>query len=153
MKAPSPAQLKWMDRALVLARKAEQRGDVPVGALIEIDGRLIATAYNETRRSVDPTAHAEILVLRAAAKVLGNERLLGTTLYVTKEPCAMCAGAIVHARVSTLVFGCEDTKAGACGSVIKVIPNRKLNHRPVVIKRVRADESAALLKGFFRRRR
>lgn len=147
------AHLPFMKQALLLAKKAAKKGEVPIGALLEKNGRVIAKAFNLTRTNADPTAHAEIVVLRLASKILKNERLSDTALYVTLEPCAMCAGAVIQARIPLLVYGAEDPKAGACGSVLQVIPNRNLNHRPQVIRGVLADESASLLRSFFRRRR
>lgn len=142
-----------MLKALMEARKAAKKGEVPVGAVLEINGKAFSHGYNLTRTDCDPTAHAEIVVLRKAGKKLGSERLVGSTLYVTLEPCAMCAGAIVQARVKTVVYGAEDPKAGACGSVFKIIPNQKLNHRPAVIPGVLASQSSKLLKDFFKNRR
>lgn len=142
-----------MSRVLSLAQCAARREEVPVGALLVQNGRVIASAYNLTRRRKDPTAHAEILVLQKAALKLRNERFTETVLYVSLEPCAMCAGAIVQARIPLLVYGAVDAKAGACGSVLKVIPNKKLNHRPLVVKNVLAEKSARLLKDFFRWKR
>ena len=143
----------FMRSALALAREAAVVGEVPVGALVVRDGRIVGKGYNLTRTKFDPTAHAEVVALRGAAKKLKNERLLGCDLYVTLEPCAMCAGAIVQARVARLVYGAPDPKAGACGSVIRVVPNKKLNHRPTVVRWLLAEESAELLTGFFRARR
>ncbi len=153
MTAARTITLEPMELALVLAKKAAEAGEVPVGAVLTHDGKVIAQAYNLTKTRRDPTTHAEILVLQEGARLLQNERLLETVLYVTKEPCAMCAGAIVQARVPVLVYGASDDKMGACGSVVDVIPNKKLNHRPTVIKGVLAAESARLLKDFFRRKR
>jgi tRNA(adenine34) deaminase len=142
-----------MKKALGLAAEAARRDEVPIGALLVKNGRILARAANQTKKRKDPTAHAEILVLQKAAKILKNERFLETILYVTKEPCAMCAGAIIQARIPLVVFGARDPKMGACGSALGVIPNRKLNHRPAVIKGVLADESIFLLQDFFRRKR
>ncbi len=142
-----------MRKALWEARLSAKAGEVPIGAVLVRDGRVIARGHNLTRTRADPTAHAEIVVIQKAAAKIKNERFLGATLYVTLEPCAMCAGAIVQARIPTVVYGAEDPKAGACGSVVKVLPNGKLNHRPRVEGGVLAKESAALLKGFFRKRR
>lgn len=142
-----------MDLALEQARRAEQHGDVPIGAAILRDGELLAAAGNERELRNDPTAHAEVLAIRAAAAALGGWRLPGTTLYVTLEPCAMCAGAIVLARIPTVVFGTPDPKAGAAGSVLDVLASPALNHRPEVIPGVRAAESAALIRDFFAARR
>ena len=142
-----------MNRALSLARRAARVGEVPIGAVVVRDGLVIAEGYNLTRTDSDPTAHAEIVALRRAGQHLKNERLLGCDLYATLEPCAMCAGAIVQARIARVVYGAPDPKAGACGSVLRVLPNKKLNHRPTVVRWLRAEESARLLKGFFQARR
>ena len=144
----------WMARALDEARLAPAHDDVPIGAVVVSgDGRLIGSAHNERERGVDPTAHAEILALRAAAAAVGSWRVLGATLYVTLEPCAMCAGAIVLARVPRVVFGCADPKAGAAGSVLDVLAQPQLNHRPEVVGGVLESECAELLRAFFRARR
>jgi len=145
--------LDAMDRALEQARRAETHGDVPIGAAVFRDGELLSEAGNERELRRDPTAHAELLAIRAAAAALGGWRLPGTTLYVTLEPCAMCAGAIVLARIPTVVIGAPDPKAGAAGSVLDVLAEPALNHRPEVITGVREDECAALLRAFFQRRR
>lgn len=142
-----------MWKALALAGRAAKKGEVPVGVLLVKGGKIISQAHNQTRTLHDPTAHAEIIALQKAALKIKNERFLETVLYVTKEPCAMCAGAIVQARIPLVVFGAKDAKMGACGSVVKVIPNRKLNHRPHVVSGVLADEAIAQLKDFFRKRR
>lgn len=142
-----------MAKALALAKRAAKKGEVPVGALLLKDGKVISQAHNQTRTLHDPTAHAEIIALQKAVPKLKNERFLDTIMYVTKEPCAMCAGALIQARVPTVVYGAKDPKMGACGSAIKVLPNRKLNHRPHVVSGVLADEAATLLKGFFQERR
>jgi tRNA(adenine34) deaminase len=139
--------------AIERARRAEEHGDVPIGAAIFRDGELLTAAGNERELRRDPTAHAEILAIRAAAEALGGWRLPGTTLYVTLEPCAMCAGAIVLARVPTVVIGAPDPKAGAAGSVLDVLGEPALNHRPEVIRGVREEECAALLRHFFASRR
>jgi len=142
-----------MGVAIEEARKAEAHGDVPIGAAVYRGGELLARAGNERELRRDPTAHAELLAIRAAAEALGGWRLPGTTLYVTLEPCAMCAGAIVLARIPTVVFATADPKAGAAGSVLDVLAEPALNHRPEVIAGVRREESAALLRDFFARRR
>jgi tRNA(adenine34) deaminase len=139
--------------ALEEARKAEAHGDVPIGAAIFRDGELLARAGNERELRRDPTAHAEVLAIRAAAEALGGWRLPGTALFVTLEPCAMCAGAIVLARVPLVVIGTPDPKAGACGSVLDVLAEPALNHRPETIAGVCQDECAALLLHFFASRR
>lgn len=142
-----------MTLALKEAKKAEKKDEVPVGAVIMKDGKIISRGFNLTKTKKDPTAHAEIVVIQKAIKKIKNERFIGTTLYVTLEPCAMCAGAIIQARIPTLVFGAKDPKAGACGSALKIIPNKKLNHRPEVIKGILKDESVKLLKDFFKSKR
>jgi tRNA(adenine34) deaminase len=142
-----------MEVALEEARKAETHGDVPIGAAIFREGELLARAGNERELRRDPTAHAEVLAIRAASEVLGGWRLPGTTLYVTLEPCAMCAGAIVLARIPTVVIGAPDPKAGAAGSVLDILGEPALNHRPEVVAGVREAESAALLRNFFATRR
>jgi len=143
-----------MGTALDAARQAEEHGDVPIGAaILGPAGELLAAAGNERELRRDPTAHAELLAIRAAAAALGGWRLPGTTLYVTLEPCAMCAGAIVLARVPTVVIGAPDPKAGAAGSVLDVLAEPALNHRPEVVRGVREPECAALLRDFFAARR
>jgi tRNA(adenine34) deaminase len=142
-----------MDLAIAQARLVEAHGDVPIGAAILRDGEPLALAGNERELRRDPTAHAEILAIRAAAEHLGGWRLPGTTLYVTLEPCAMCAGAIVLARIPTVVFGTPDPKAGAAGSVLDVLAEPALNHRPEVIGGIRQAECATLLTDFFSTRR
>jgi len=144
---------RLMGQAIEHARRAENHGDVPIGALIARDGELLAAAGNERELRREPTAHAEILAIRAAAEALGGWRLPGTTLYVTLEPCAMCAGAIVLARIPTVVFGTPDPKAGAAGSVLDVLAEPALNHRPEVVGGVLEAECAALLTDFFATRR
>ncbi len=147
------AHERAMGLALEQARLAEAHGDVPIGAAIFRDGEPLALAGNERELRRDPTAHAEVLAIRAAAEALGGWRLPGTTLYVTLEPCAMCAGAIVLARIPTVVIGTADPKAGAAGSVLDVLREPALNHRPEVIAGVREKECAALLREFFITRR
>jgi tRNA(adenine34) deaminase len=142
-----------MGAALEQARDAERHGDVPIGAALFRGGELLAAAGNERELRKDPTAHAEVLAIRAAASALGGWRLPGTTLYVTLEPCAMCAGAIVLARIPTVVFGAPDPKAGAAGSVLDVLANPALNHRPEIVPGIREAESATLLRTFFAARR
>jgi tRNA(adenine34) deaminase len=142
-----------MRLAIEQARIAEGNGDVPIGAVVARDGEVIAAAGNGREHRRDPTAHAEVLALRAAAEALRGWRLSGTTLVVTLEPCAMCAGAVVLARVPTVVYGAADPKAGAAGSVLDVLGEPALNHRPEVIGGVLESECAALLAGFFAARR
>ena len=143
----------YMSQALDLARQGGEAGEVPVGALLVQDDTVISLAWNQPIALNDPTAHAEILVLREAARKLKNYRLPGTTLYVTLEPCSMCAGAMVHARVSRLVFGAVDARSGAAGSIYDIARSEVLNHRLEVTGGVRAAESAALLQEFFQVRR
>jgi tRNA(adenine34) deaminase len=142
-----------MNVALEQARLAEHEGDVPVGALIVRGDDILARASNRTVRDQDPTAHSEVLAIREAARALGSWRLSGCTLYVTLEPCAMCAGAIVLARLDRLVFGAWDEKAGMVGSLGDIVRHPKLNHRSEVLGGVRAEECGALLTRFFRDRR
>lgn len=143
-----------MTAALALARESLECGEIPVAAIVlDANGQVLAAAHNERAASHDPTAHAEVVALRRAGAALGSWQLAGTTLVVTLEPCTMCAGALVLARVSRLVFGAWDPKAGAVGSLWDVVRDRRLNHRPEVIGGVRADECAALLTEFFASRR
>ncbi len=142
-----------MGLALEQARRAEEHGDVPIGAVLARDGAPLAAAGNERELRRDPTAHAELLAIRAGADALGGWRLPGTTLYVTLEPCPMCAGAIVLARVPSVIYGCADPKAGAAGSVLDVLGEPALNPRPPVSGGLRAEECAALLREFFAARR
>lgn len=139
--------------ALEQARAAEAAGEVPVGAALFVGDELIVTAQNRVLRDHDPTAHAEVVALRAAGKLLENYRLLGATLYCTLEPCAMCAGAIIHARLGRLVYGALDPKAGADGSVLAVLNHPQLNHQLPVTGQVLAEEAGALLREFFQKRR
>ena len=145
--------LDFMRLALAQATAAAQAGEVPVGAVIVQDGKVIATGRNAPIAEHDPTAHAEIIAVRAAAKLLGNYRLPDCSLYVTLEPCAMCSGAMLHARLKRVVFGASDAKTGAAGSVINLFDQRQLNHQATLQGGVMADESAALLKSFFSQRR
>jgi tRNA(adenine34) deaminase len=142
-----------MSAALEQARLAEREGDVPVGAVVVQGDRILSRASNYTVRDQDPTAHSEVLAIREAAKVLGSWRLTGCTLYVTLEPCAMCAGAIVAARVDRLVFGAWDEKAGMVGSLGDLVRHPRLNHQAEVLAGLRAEESAELLRQFFQARR
>ncbi len=142
-----------MDLALAEAERALAHGDVPVGAVALVDGRVVASRHNERERNGDPTAHAEILVLADAAAAVGTWRLSEVTLVVTLEPCPMCAGALVAARLGRLVYGAADPKAGACGSLYNLCADPRLNHEIPVVAGVRADEAAALLTGFFDARR
>jgi tRNA(adenine34) deaminase len=142
-----------MRAALDKAREAFAADEIPVGAVISRDGEVIASARNQNREEGDPTLHAEIAVIRKACAIIGNERLTGYDLYVTKEPCAMCAGAIVHARIRKLVIAAPDSRYGACGTVLSVCGNPLLNHVPKIEFGVLADEAAELLLNFFKMRR
>jgi tRNA(adenine34) deaminase len=147
------ADHELMALALAEARRCLEHGDVPVGAVVVRGGVVVGAGRNERELRQDPTAHAEILALRAAARAGGSWRVLDATLYVSLEPCAMCAGAIVLARVARVVYGAVDPKAGAAGSVLDVLAEPRLNHRPAVAAGVRGEESAALLRAFFAGRR
>jgi tRNA(adenine34) deaminase len=144
---------RLMGLALEQARRAESHGDVPIGAVLARDGEPIAAAGNERELRRDATAHAEVLAIRAASEALGGWRLPGTVLYITLEPCAMCAGAIVLARIPEVVFGAPDPKAGAAGSVLDILAEPALNHRPLVTAGVMEAECSALLRDFFAARR
>lgn len=144
---------EYMQTALQLAEQAALAGEVPVGALVVKDGVIIGRGHNAPITRHDPTAHAEILAMRAAADALGNYRLAGCTLYVTLEPCAMCSGAIQHARIARVVFGASDPKTGACGSVIDLMAEPRLNHHAMVEGGVLAEQCGALLSRFFAARR
>src|SRR5437868_3531874 len=143
----------FMRLAIREAQRALEHGDVPIGAVVVRSGEVLAAARNERELRGDPTAHAEIIALREAARVVGSWRLLDAAVYVTLEPCAMCAGALVLARVARVVYGARDPKAGACGSVLDVLGEPRLNHRPEVAGGLLADESAGLLREFFATRR
>ncbi len=142
-----------MRHAIALAAKAEQQGEVPVGAVVVKNGELVAEGWNQMISLNDPSAHAEMQAIRAAAVKLGNYRLPDCTLYVTLEPCSMCAGAMVHSRITRLVFGTVDAKTGAAGSVLNLMQHRQFNHQADVVSGVLAQECAAQLSGFFQRRR
>ena len=142
-----------MREALTLATIAEAHGEVPVGAVVVSDGAIIGRGYNQPISSHDPSAHAEIIAMREAAARIGNYRLTGCELYVTLEPCVMCAGAIMHARIARLVFGAADPKTGACGSVVNVFAEASLNHHATVVPGVMAAECGARLSAFFSQRR
>ena len=144
---------RLMRRALDLAQNARNAGEVPVGAVLAVDGAVIGEGYNSPISNRDPTAHAEIQALRDAARRLDNYRLPGSVLYVTLEPCAMCAGALMHARVARVVFGAPDPKTGACGSVVNLFADGRLNHHAQVQGGVLAEECGALLRSFFSSRR
>lgn len=143
----------FMREALALAQQAETRGEVPVGAVVVIDGVIVGRGWNQPIATHDPTAHAEVVAMRDAAAKIGNYRLLGCELYVTLEPCVMCAGAIMHARVGRVVYGAADSKSGACGSVVDLFANANLNHHATVVPGVLAEECSATLQRFFRQRR
>jgi len=144
---------QFMQHAIELAKRAEQQGEVPVGAIIVKEGEIVAEGWNRPIANHDPTAHAEIEVIRAASKRLDNYRLPGTTLYVTLEPCLMCMGAITHARVERVVYGAKDHRAGAVESVYTIPQDRKLNHHVDIKGGLMAEECAQLLKDFFHKRR
>lgn len=142
-----------MCEALALAKLAGKAGEVPVGAVVTRDGRIVGKGYNAPISTHDPSAHAEIQAMRVAAAALGNYRLTGCSLYVTLEPCAMCAGAIIHARIGRLIFGAADPKTGACGSVVNLFAESRLNHHTSIEGGLLARECGALLSQFFRQRR
>src|ERR1700739_3807809 len=143
----------YMDRALAEAQAAARKGEVPVGWFISLGDRVVARAGNETISACDPSAHAEIVALRAAAKTIGNYRLSGATVYVTVEPCAMCAGAMIQARIARLVYGCDDPKGGAVHSCFEIFSHPALNHRVEVLGGVLANECARAMQAFFAPRR
>jgi len=147
------ADLDFMLQALEEARAAALAGEVPVGAVLVRDAKIIARSGNRTIRDIDPTAHAEMVVLREGARVLGNYRLAATTLYVTIEPCSMCAGAMIQARVPRLVYGCDDPKGGAARSCFEILSDARLNHQVDVTRGVLAAECASLMQSFFAARR
>jgi tRNA(adenine34) deaminase len=144
---------KWMRQALLLAARAEQMGEVPVGALVVREGRSLGEGWNQPIATHDPTAHAEILALRAAAQNVSDYRLGGATIYVTLEPCPMCAAAIAHARIARLVFGAWDPRQGAAGSAFNLVTSEAMNHRVDAFGGVLSEECGALLRGFFAGRR
>lgn len=143
----------WMDEALRLAVRAQTSGEVPVGAVVVHDGRIIGKGWNQVISASDPTAHAEMMAIREAAAVLGNYRLSGCDLYVTLEPCAMCAGAIVHARMRRVIIAADDPKAGAAGSVLSVLNHPALNHHVEIVRGVLAARAMETLQAFFREKR
>ncbi|MCL5802012.1 MAG: tRNA adenosine(34) deaminase TadA [Gammaproteobacteria bacterium] len=143
----------WMRHAITLAECAQEEGEVPVGAVLVLNGEIIGEGWNRPIAAHDPTAHAEIMALRAGAARLGNYRLNDTTLYVTLEPCVMCAGAMVHARIKRLVFGASDPKAGAIKSVFNILDSNRLNHRVEYVGGVLSDECGGMLSRFFEARR
>ena len=142
-----------MQAALAEARSAGEAGEVPIGAVAVMGGKIVGRGQNRVLRNVDPTAHAEMVAIRAAAKAIGNYRLMDCELYATLEPCAMCAGAMIHARLGRLVYGAADPKAGAAGSVLEVLNHPRLNHQMRVTTGVLAEECGELLRGFFQERR
>jgi tRNA(adenine34) deaminase len=144
---------RWMEAALDEARRAAAHDEVPIGAVVVHDGEIIGRGGNRTETLQDPTAHAEVFALREAAGLLGSWRLEGATLYVTIEPCAMCAGASVLSRIDRLVYGADDPKAGMCGSLENLVEHPRLNHRMSVLRGVRAEECVGLVQEFFRARR
>jgi len=149
----SETETGFMRLALALATDAAGKGEVPVGAIVVKDGRVIAQAHNERETGNDPTAHAEIVAMRKAAAVLGQWRLTDADLYVTMEPCPMCAGALVNARIRRVFYGCHDPKAGAVRSLYQILDDRRLNHRVEVLPGLLGQEASALLKSFFGRLR
>lgn len=150
---PASADASHMEEALALARRAADAGDVPVGAVVVLAGQVVGQGWNQREALADPTAHAEVQAIRQAARRLGSWRLTGATLYVTLEPCPMCAGALVNARVSRLVYGCDDPKAGAVATLFRLCSDPRLNHRVEVVSGVRAEACAASLQTFFARLR
>jgi tRNA(adenine34) deaminase len=149
----SVADERWMEEALRLAVRAEVADEVPVGAVVVCEGNIVGRGWNQVVSAGDPTAHAEIVAMREAAHALGNYRLSGCQLFVTLEPCAMCAGAIVHARIARLVYGARDPKAGAVGGIMEVLNHPKLNHRVEVTEGVLGGRCMEILQAFFRERR
>ena len=143
----------YMKLAIEQAQIAEENGDVPIGAIIVCENQIIGKAYNQREQLQDPTAHAEIIALTQAAAFVESWRLHGCTMYVTLEPCPMCAGALVLARIDRLVYGCDDPKTGACGSLYDIVRDKRLNHRPMVTKGVLGDECSRMLRCFFEARR
>jgi tRNA(adenine34) deaminase len=151
--AADERDIAWMRHALMLARRAEEEGEVPVGAVLVLRGEIVGEGWNRTIGNADPSAHAEIQAMREAGRRLGNYRLPGAELYVTLEPCLMCSGAIVHARIARVVFATEDPKTGAAGSAFDVLESPLHNHRVAVARGVLREDASRLLSGFFRARR
>ena len=148
-----PTDLDWMRETLSLADAAEELGEVPVAALVVLEGRIIGRGYNRNIVDCDPSAHAEIVAMREAGRTVGNHRLVGATLYCTLEPCLMCAGAIVHARLARLVFAADDPKTGAAGGMFDLVGDPRHNHRVEVVRGVLAVESGERLRAFFKAKR
>ena len=144
---------RFMELALSEARRARDRDEVPVGAVVVLDGEVIGRGHNRTRRDLDPSAHAEIVALREAARRIGAARMPGATLFTTVEPCFMCAGALIHARVARVVWGVRDPKFGGCASLGRVLDNPRANHRATITEDVLADEARDLVQEFFRSKR
>jgi tRNA(adenine34) deaminase len=144
---------QWMQEALAEAESAADAGEVPVGAIVLFHGEIIGRGQNRVLRDLDPTAHAEIVAMRAAARHLSNYRLTGCEIYVTLEPCAMCAGAMIHGRIQRVIYATDDPKAGAAGSVLEVLNHPRLNHRMLVTTGILAEPCAELLRQFFRQKR
>ena len=153
MTTSTKTDINYMQQAIALAQQAAEQGEVPVGAIIVKDGEIIGKGSNTPIDTHDPTAHAEIIAMRDAAQRMGNYRLVDCTLYVTLEPCAMCTGAMQHARIARVVYGASDAKTGACGSVVDLMAETKLNHHAVVEGGVLAEECGSLLSAFFKARR
>jgi len=149
----SSQDIKWMQHAIKLAKHAESMDEVPVGSVLVKDNEIIAEGWNQPITANDPSAHAEVIVLRAAARAVKNYRLVDTTLYITLEPCAMCAGALIHARVKRVVFGATDPRTGAAGSVFNILNSTELNHTIDIQQGVLAQECGALLSSFFKNKR
>jgi tRNA(adenine34) deaminase len=147
------SDIAFMEQALAEARASAEAGEVPIGAILVHEHKIVARSGNRTIRDCDPTAHSEIVVLREASRVLGNHRLAGTTLYVTVEPCSMCAGAMIQARIPRLVYGCDDPKGGAVRSCFEILSHPRLNHQVEVTAGILASECAAILQAFFTARR
>lgn len=149
----SESDLEFMRAALEEARAAAERGEVPIGAVIAREGKIIARAHNRTLTDNDPTAHAEMVAIRAAAQIIGNHRLNGTSLYVTVEPCAMCAGALIQARIARLIYGCAEQKGGAVRTCFQVLDHPAVNHRLEISSGILAEECVAVMQEFFAQRR
>ena len=150
---PDPQDITWMSEALLLAKRARAEGEVPIGAVVVKGDKILGRGWNRNINLHDPSAHAEILAMREAGIALGNHRLVGCTLYVTLEPCPMCAGAMIHARLERIVYGADDPKAGAAGGKFDLLGNPAHNHAAIIVGGCLADDSSALLKNFFRQRR